>query len=417
MKVILLSIGTRGDMEPFLAIGELLKEKGCRVICAFPEQFGHLTEDADIEFASLGSKFIELLESDDGRKALGGSGSGLKKMLAYARLALRQTEINKELVHKQRELIERENPDRIVYNGKAIYPIIWGLENKGNTVLVSPVPYVHYVKDNTHVAFNSNFGPVLNKLTYSIANFGLVTTVRITVKWLKMTEKITRKQIRNALQLTRVIYTISPSLFPRPVYWKENLKVLGYQERTQATKWKPDKGLTDFLGKHNRILFVTFGSMTNPEPEAKTRIILDVLEQVKIPAIINTASGGLVKLQKHNTELIHFVSGIPYGWIFPRSHAVIHHGGSGTTQLALKYGCATMIIPHIIDQFVWNRIIHKLGAGPKGIRINKITTKNLEPKILELVNNASFKKKAERIATRMKKENFSEEIYKSIIVV
>jgi len=83
--------------------------------------------------------------------------------------------------------------------------------------------------------------------------------------------------------------------------------------------------------------------------------------------------------------------------------------------MALKYGCATMIIPHIIDQFVWNRIIYNKGAGPKGIRINKITTKNLEPKILELINNSSFKEKAEQIASQMEKENFREELYKSIV--
>ena len=52
---------------------------------------------------------------------------------------------------------------------------------------------------------------------------------------------------------------------------------------------------------------------------------------------------------------------------------------------------------------------------PKGIRINKITAKNLEPKILELVNNRSFKEKAEQIADQMEREDFREELYKSII--
>ena len=65
--------------------------------------------------------------------------------------------------------------------------------------------------------------------------------------------------------------------------------------------------------------------------------------------------------------------------------------------------------------FVWNEIIYDIGAGPKGIKIGKITRKNLEPKILELVNNRSFKKKAEQVASQMEKENFREEIYKTII--
>ena len=96
-------------------------------------------------------------------------------------------------------------------------------------------------------------------------------------------------------------------------------------------------------------------------------------------------------------------------------YGVIHHGGSGTTHLALKYGCATMIVPHIFDQFVWNRVIDKLGLGPKGMRIEKMTTKNLEPKILELIHNRSFKKRAEKVARLMGKEDFREELYQSIV--
>jgi len=74
-----------------------------------------------------------------------------------------------------------------------------------------------------------------------------------------------------------------------------------------------------------------------------------------------------------------------------------------------------MIIPHIIDQFVWNKIISDIGVGPKGIKIGKITTKNLEPKILDLVKNCDFKKKAEQIASQMDKENFKEELHNSIV--
>lgn len=417
MKIILLSIGTRGDMEPFLAIGEILKERGHQVMCAFPEQFRSLTHDSCLEFASLGTKFIDMLDSDAGKRALGGSGSGLKKFVAYLKLAGKQTEINKELVNKQYELIESEHPDRIVYNGKATYPIIWELENKGKTILISPVPFVHYVKDHAHVAFNNNFGPFINKLTYSLANFGLITTVKISAKWLKMKRKITRKKIKKALFSNKVTYTISPSLFPRPDYWNENRKVLGYHKLVKETNWQPNPDLLSFFEKHknSRILFITFGSMTNPDPEKKTKILIEILERNNIPAIINTAAGGLIKTDKFDSELIHFVSQIPYDWILPRTYGVIHHGGSGTTHMALKYGCATMIIPHIIDQFVWNRIIYEKGAGPKGIRINKITAKNLEPKILELVNNRSFKDKAEQIGNQMVREDFREELYKSIV--
>lgn len=415
MKILLISVGTRGDIEPFLAIAEILLSKKHQVICAFPDQFRNLVEDSKMEFASLGTKFIEMLDSDDGKAAMGGSGSGFKKIIAYIKLARNSTEINKELLTKQYELIESKNPDRIIYNGKAVYPIIWGLDNKGKAVLVSPVPYMHYVKNHTHIAFHSNFGPFLNKLTYSLANFGLVMTVRISINWLKIKRKITRKQIKNALLTNKVIYTISPSLFSRPDYWKNNLKVLGFHERDKALNRQVDKKLEQFVTNHDKILFITFGSMTNPEPEGKTRIILDILEQYQIPAIINTASGGLIEPPKYDTNLIHFVKQIPYDWIFPKMYAVIHHGGSGTTHMALKYGCASMIIPHIIDQYSWNDLVSNLGVGPKGIAVNKITKQNLLPRILDLFQNQSYKTKAFETSKKMKMEDFSKELYRAIV--
>lgn len=71
MKIVVFAIGIRGDMEPFLAIGELLQAKGHQVTCAFPEQFRDLVEESSLGFASLGSACIEMLESDTGQDAIG----------------------------------------------------------------------------------------------------------------------------------------------------------------------------------------------------------------------------------------------------------------------------------------------------------------------------------------------------------
>jgi UDP:flavonoid glycosyltransferase YjiC (YdhE family) len=106
---------------------------------------------------------------------------------------------------------------------------------------------------------------------------------------------------------------------------------------------------------------------------------------------------------------------VPYDLIFPKIYGVIHHGGSGTTHMALKYGCASMIIPHIIDQFAWNSLLADLGVGPLGVKINKITTKSLEPKIIELMNNKKFKERAEEIKTQMAQENFKYKLLNEII--
>lgn len=415
MKILLTSIGTRGDMEPILAIGEILKGHNHDIICLFPEQFRSMAEESGFRFASLGTEFMDMLKSDDGKSALGGSGGGFKKLMAYIRLASKYSNINKQMLKKQRKVIDAERPDRIVHNGKVIYPIIWRKSNPGKTILNGPIPYVaHPVKDHAHVAFNGNYGSFLNKLSYKVANYGLIKTVMKSVKMLDLKDKVSQSDIAHGLASNKTIYTVSPALFKRPDYWPEQAKVLGYHERDKAVNWKPSEELESFLANHDKILFITFGSMTNTKPEIKTKVILDLLTKHKIPAIINTSSGGLLQPERFTSEHIHFVSSIPYEKILPKMYAIVHHGGSGTTHMAMKYGCASLIVPHIIDQFMWNDLLSKKGAGPKGPSISKMSTATLEDKILDLWNNPSYKSKAEEIAQEMSKEDFREEVYRTV---
>jgi sterol 3beta-glucosyltransferase len=415
MKIMLVSIGTRGDMEPFLGVGQILKDRGHQVIAAFPEQFAGLAAEADIEFASLGSEYIESLTGGLAQEAMG-AGSSMKKLLANLKLGAYQWSINRDLIRRQQAIIHKHQPERVLYNPKAVYPILWGMNQGQRHILVCPVPYLHFVKDHAHVAFGGDLGPLLNRLTYWLYDFGMMWTGWISSWWLGMEWKIGPAQIKKAIRTNRAIYTISPSLFPRPSYWPDNLRVLGFHARTQPGDWHPGNGLKAFLDSHSggRIVFITFGSMINPNPQLKTRSIIEALERNNVPAVINTGAGGLVKCDDVNRGLIHFVSEIPYDWIFPRVYAVVHHGGSGTTHMALRHGCATMAVPHVVDQFAWDKIIYELGVGPRGVGIEKIDAGTLEPKILDLVTNESYKERAELLGAQMVKEDYRDRIYTSI---
>ena len=225
---------------------------------------------------------------------------------------------------------------------------------------------------------------------------------------------ISGTEIKHVMLKKKMVFTISIAFYKEQDYWPSNVKVLGYHERNKTQNWKPSEELEAFVNKHSKILFVTFGSMTNPEPEEKTRIILDIIERNNIPTLINTAGGGLVIPDSYDQNLIFFVEQIPYDWAFPKMYAVMHHGGSGTTHLAVKHGCAAMIIPHIMDQHIWNDLNHRLGAGPKGIPVHKIKEANLEPKILALFNEKSYKTNVEKLALEMNQENLMEELCQTI---
>lgn len=412
-----MSAGSRGDIEHFLAIEELLRDKGHEIVCAFSEEFENLVDDSNARFVSLGP-FSNFIESDEFKMAMGGKGSIFKKIPHYMKLDM---EGNKDFYTRQHKIIEEENPDRVIFNWIATYPLIWGIKNPNKTILISPAPcYIHYVKNHTEMIFHgNNYGAFLNKLTYFMTNFiwsmfwkGGYDDIDDSEKIIK---KLTRKQVHNALLSGKIIYTISPSIFPKHDYWPDNAHVLGYHERTDMSDQHINDDLNCFMSKHDKVLLVTLGSMSNPEPEENTEIFLDVLQKHRIPAIINTASGGLIEPTEYDTDLIYFVKYVPYDWILPKVQGIIHHGGSGTTHLALKYGCPSMLIPHMIDQYVWNNIVSDLGAGPKGIGISKLKKQNLEPKLLDLFKNQSYKTKAMQISEEMKKEDFIEELYKTII--
>jgi UDP:flavonoid glycosyltransferase YjiC (YdhE family) len=381
----------------------------------FPEQFRSLAEDSRFEFQSLGPEFIEMLDSPAGRTAMGGGRFNCKKLRAYVKLISMQKPINRKMIQIQQEVVENMNPDRIIHNGKVMYPVVWSHEHKNKTILVCPVPYLHYVKDHAHVMFNRNFGAFINKLTYKLANFGLIKTISGSLKYLTEKKGLNSKDIRRALFENKAIYTISPSLFRRPHYWKENLQVLGYHERKKTVNWTPSAELEEFIGNHDKLLLATFGSMINTDPKNKTKILLEALEKNNVPAIINTAAGGLIEPDTYNKELFFFVDNIPYDWVFPKVYGVVHHGGSGTTHSAIKYGCASLIIPHIIDQYVWNKLVAQKEVGPLGIDVSRISIRKLTPKINDLYTNPNYKKQAELLGKEMREEEYREKIRDAII--
>ena len=154
--------------------------------------------------------------------------------------------------------------------------------------------------------------------------------------------------------------------------------------------------------------------MSNSNPRKKTRIIVDVLKKHNIPAIINTSWGGLEEVSEPPENIL-FVNNIPYDWAFSKMYAVVHHGGSGTTHTALKNACPRLLVPHIIDQFYWSRTIAGLHLGPEGIPIKNLDGENFERKLLDLVNNTSYKNNAAVISEKMKAESDIDRLYDLIV--
>lgn len=414
MKILLVAIGTRGDIEPFLAVGKMLKDRGHDVYCAVSEQFEKYVLETGLEFRSLGPGFLDIGKDQDGRRILGNDGTVFQKTVSIVRQFIKHKRNKQNLLDRQYSFVQEVEPDHVIHSGLAFYPFIWGLKNRFKSTLILPIPYIiHPCSEHSHVIFNIDWGPVINRFTYTINNWAVAREIKNSAKILNRPMHLRKHQIMRRLLTYKTVFTVSTSLVTPPdSQW---VKAVGLLERNLSTDWKPSEQLLQFINLYDKILFITFGSMVSNHPAHNTETIVNILEQQSIPAIINTADGALKEPANYNTNLIHFVSRIPYDWILPKMYAIVHHGGSGTVHFGLQYGCATLIIPHIFDHFMWNNIIVKKELGPRGIKISRISVKNLTPKILDLYNNPVYKSNAMEISGPMQEDFDQDELFRFIL--
>lgn len=400
MKFLLISLGTRGDMEPFLAQAVLLKKEGHTVACCFPEQFRHLADEENLIFYTLGSDFIALINSDAGRAIMGGAKVSSWKRLMYLKELYNQSHaINRNVFAIQEVVFKHFMPDHVVFHPKSTYAFC--RKDIPRTIL-SPVPYlIHPTAERAPIGININMGGAMNKLLYRLTIYAMQKNIIKTAGRRMKEYRLTKSDIRSAIIDTDIIYTVSKHLFPKPKEYPAHAKVIGYVERDKKSHWEPEAKLLDFMNKHNKLVMLTFGSMHNGNAQATTQLFIDVLTSLNIPTIINTSEGGLEQIQLFDKELFHFTNDIPYDWMFPKLHGVIHHGGSGTTHMAVKYACVSLIIPHIVDQFMWNDILSKMGLGPKGMSIRKLESNKLESLVRDFYNNEQYKVRAEEMSRLM----------------
>lgn len=410
MKVLLMTLGSRGDAEPFLTLGSLLLQSGHDVALIAPEQFRAVGEQVGVRFHAFPAAFLELLDNQQGRDFMGGRGNRLAQVRNLVSLARQSMKLQREIIGIQQAVVLQEQPDRVVYHPKCLVGTVWGMAHRGRARLLCPLPLIqHPVSYATTVGpmGHADYGGFINRRSFTVVNTVKAYITLRAARRFRSHYSPTRYSLhsiyRFMLHEQRTLYTISPTLFERPIEWPETAYIVGYHERDKTTHWQPDSILLDFAARHSNILLITFGSMPNNDPEGKSRAIVEVLRRRGIPAIINCSWGGLQRVESAPDHIL-FVDSIPYDWAFERVYAVVHHGGSGTTHTAMRYGCATSIVPHIADQYYWSERIAELGVGPKGVPIKKFDEETFDKLINELLADPGYKRAAEDIAERTAQE-------------
>ena len=385
-----MTLGSRGDMEPYLALGEELRDAGCEVAFCMPEQFRRLAAEVSPHFFPMTHEYLDLIDSPDVKKITGQIGSGLSRIRTLFKLLRETKPIQEQLLRDQRDADLSFNPDKIIYHIKCAYPVMAAMRVKHNVELLIPMPcLLHPVHELPAIGMGQFNNKWWNKMSYRVTNSAMISQLVMGYGNKIMTEwdwaPLKRKEVRHfLLNNIPVEYAISKRLFPQPPYWPEHIKVTDFRERNKSKHWEPSEDLIRFIEKFPNPLYVGFGSMINAQPKEIGKTLLQLSKKHNLPIFINSSWGG-IEIESPLPENIFLVKDIPYDWLFSRVSAVVHHGGSGTTHSALRFDRPQLILPHIADQFLWNKLIHKAGIGPLGFPIKKFTANSFEEKVLELL--------------------------------
>jgi len=195
-----------------------------------------------------------------------------------------------------------------------------------------------------------------------------------------------------------ILYGVSPSLLPAPADFPHNTRMCG-QWIAASLPWSPPSALARFLAGGEPPIYVGFGSMMGMDQQRVRSAIVAAVAGRR--ALFYPGWSGM---PTDDLPANIFVLGdTPHDWLFPKTSAVIHHGGSGTTHSAARAGVPAIIVPFAADQFFWADRASALGVA-SAIPAKSLTAASLARSI-DVVGRPEVRARARALGEKMRGEN------------
>ena len=301
MKVFIVTLGTRGDVQPYVALGKRLISKGHDVMICAPSSFERFITKYGLQYGYMDNEILTLIDSDAGREAMEETSGIFGWIKTYAALAKKVKPMQTEMVHNAGDAAQQFEPDLVIYHPKAMAgPHI--AEKYGVPRIMSvPLPIFTATAEFPSMVFpNLNIGGWYNKLTY---------TMSVKLAWLQYGSIINpwrEKELGlasagrsfNEMELasghpTPTIYPYSEHVVPRPADWPQNTISPGYWFLDRADNWQPPADLQAFLDAGPAPVYIGFGSMAGKDPARKAQAAIAALQKTGQRGLIATGWGGL----------------------------------------------------------------------------------------------------------------------------
>jgi len=406
MLITILSIGSRGDVQPYIALGVALKKAGASVRIVTFENFKSLVEENGLELFPISGDVSKVATSEAVRSATQAD-NPLKVLLSFNTLKKLAANLQKDL------FAGCEGSDAILYHPGPSIAYFIARHLGVPSILASPFPMtptreypalIFYDKPRLGKGFNYLTHKVFEQIMWMAANGSIKGFWK--EKFGHNPEDLAPPFGRQTLPTHPTIVSVSNHVFPQPTDYPPHVHHTGYWFLDDEN-WTPPADLLNFLNNGAPPVYVGFGSLGNLKTaEQSTRTVINALQLSGQRGVLATGWSGMSKMDIL-PDNIFILESAPHSWLFPRMAAVVHHGGAGTTAAGLRAGVPSVIVPHSNDQFAWGRRVWELGVGAKPIPRKKLTSQNLADAIRFALKD-DVKAKAKDLADRIQAERGAE---------
>jgi sterol 3beta-glucosyltransferase len=371
MRALLLTVGSQGDVQPFVALASRLRAAGHEPVLAAPALFGSLAAGHDLPFVPLDLDLPQLGAALAGRH-------GLRHLLAFCRFAGRSA----PALLPGATAAARLGADLVVHHpalplGQHLAEFL-GVP----AVAASPQPALVPTRQFASAAWPCRIPGGLNRPSYAAARWLAGAWSRPAIdRWRRDVLALPPRRGRHDPLLSPgglpvpVLHAFSAHVVPRPADWPATAAVIGYWLLRSAPGWSPPRRLAEFVEAGQPVVYLGFGSMPDLDPGRLAAAVMTAADQTGVRAVVASPSPALRRLLPAGRFLV--IRQAPHDWLFPRVQAIVHHGGAGTTGAAVTAGRPQVIWPFGVDQHFWARRMARLGVAPPALPVRALTGRTL----------------------------------------
>ncbi|KAH6609138.1 autophagy-related 26 [Trichoderma cornu-damae] len=408
MRITCLTIGSRGDVQPYIALCKGLLADGHKPRIATHAEFQGWIESHGIEFACVEGDPGELMRLciENGtftlsflREANATFRGWLDDLLDSAYKACEGSEL---LIESPSAMAGIHIAEKLGIPYFRAFTMPW--------TRTRAYPHAFIMPEN-------KMGGAYNYMTYVMFdNIFWKATAHQVNRWRNKTLGLPNTGLEK-MQPNKVpfLYNFSPSVVAPPLDFSDWVRVTGYWFLDEGGNYEPPQELWDFIRKARadgkKIVYVGFGSIIVNDPAKMTQEVIDAILKADVRCILSKGWSDRITGRDEPTRSlteepvmppeIHVIKSAPHDWLFRQIDAAAHHGGSGTTGASLRAGIPTIIRPFFGDQFFFASRVEDLGVG---VWVKKWGTKSFGRALWEVTRNERMITKARFLGEQIRRE-------------